>query len=739
MQQIRFGDSRLTEKSQNRFVIARGAENTLLHDRWREARLRSLNLGSTEHPFLHRGEGKAYTYKLFLEQAHALCRIGGRLGFVVPSSLYSDKGTRALRDLFLQRCRWEWLFGIENRDKIFPIDSRVKFNPVIIEKGEATEAIRTVFMRRNLDDWERAEDLATLYTREQVEQFSPRSRAILEIQSKRDLEILEKIYTNAALLGEEGPNGWHIRYSQGDFNMTSDSHLFPPRPQWEAKGYRPDEYSRWLLGDWRPIEELWEALGIDPSRPEPVEVELEEWLFDSTAGPERREAEARFVHGHWLKPGDVARTEWRGRCARSPYDGLPVARGSVPPRIIFSRECDAWIREVDVRDRALPFFEGRMIGQFDFAQKGWVSGKGRGAVWQEIPWASKQIQPQYLMAAADYRAGTVTPNHPKVSHMRIGSSTNIRTAIGSFIYGMPAGDTAATFYVSSVKRTLALTGVLNSLVFDFITRARLAGLHLDYHVLEQNPLPPLSSTREYGAIAAFGAALSLPSPWFAPQQLQLGGEIHLDGAACMSSTEAERTRHLAILNSLITLMYGLNSRNLRRIIENCDVSSEVLRTRNQAGNLDPKGFWRVDKDKHPELRHTVLTLIAFHDLEAKIETAGGDREKGIEAFLTQNHGEGWLLPETLCLADYGLGRDERAKQPQPVASRLGPRFYDWQLVQSADESWRECHLHSRNLLGTHGYATLLVDLIERRIADGDDYLDFLTDSFTRELLGKTAT
>ena len=124
--------------------------------------------------------------------------------------------------------------------------------------------------------------------------------------------------------------------------MTNDSHLFPPRPQWEAKGYRPDEYSRWLLGDWRPIKELWEELGADPSQPEPVGVELEDWLFDMTAGPERREAEARFVHGHWLKPGDVARTEWRMRCARPPYDGWPVARGSIPAGVVLSRDGDAW-------------------------------------------------------------------------------------------------------------------------------------------------------------------------------------------------------------------------------------------------------------------------------------------------------------------------------------------------------------------------------------------------------------
>ena len=68
------------------------------------------------------------------------------------------------------------------------------------------------------------------------------------------------------------------------------------------------------------------------------------------------------------------------------------------------------------------------------------------------------------------------------------------------------------------------------------------------------------------------------------------------------------------------------------------------------------------------------------------------------------------LPETLWLADYGLGHDDRAKEHQPVASRLGPRFYDWQLAQSPRESWRECHIHARNLLGEAGYRQLLADL-----------------------------
>ncbi|MDE2978622.1 MAG: hypothetical protein OXU63_14040 [Acidobacteriota bacterium] len=331
-----FGDPEENEKSQRRFAVARGKANLGLHDRWREARRRSRGYADAEHSFRRQGSADLNLYKLFLEQVHALLKDGGRLGFVVPSGLYSDQGTGALRDLFLERCSWEWLFGFENRAKLFPIDSRFKFNPVIVRKGGTTAALRTVFMRRDLTDWERAEDIAVPYSREQVRQFSPKSRAILEIESQRDLEILEKIYRDSVLLGDEGPDGWGIRYAC-EFHMTNDSRLFPPRPQWEAKGYRPDEYSRWLLGNWRPIEELWADLGIDPGRPKPAAITLEDWLFEPHATPERRSVERRFLHGHLLAPGDLWKTDWHVRCAQPPYDRLPVPRFAIPEGIILSR------------------------------------------------------------------------------------------------------------------------------------------------------------------------------------------------------------------------------------------------------------------------------------------------------------------------------------------------------------------------------------------------------------------
>jgi len=714
-----FGDPAETEASSDRFSVARGNENISFHERWREARTRSHGYCDARHPFRHRGEGKAYTYKLFLEQAHALLRLGGRLGFVVPSGLYSDHGTGSLRELFLDHCRWEWLFGFENRDGIFDIHRSFKFNPVVIEKGGRTAAIRAAFMRRALEDWERAEELAVPYAREQVERFSPRSRAILEIQSARDLEILGKIYANSVLLGDDGPDGWGVKYAQGDFNMTSDSKLFPPRPVWEAKGYRPDEYSRWLLGDWRPIEELWAELGIDfrpdPSGPGanpnlivnpnsvvPVEVELEDWLFDTTAGPERRMAEARFVHGHLLKPGDVARTDWRLRCAQWPYDSLPVPRADIPAGIILSREAVAWIREEHVEDIALPLYQGVMMSILNPYAARHVAGVGANAVWDRSLSGPGLVNPAFLIDLAKAKDSRKWSPVPRLAYRRIARTTDVRTVIATALMDLPAGD-SLFFYVppdEEPNRALSLAAAMSSFWYDHQLRLRLGGTNLSDFIMAETAVP---RPRSKDGLVSLGAGLTLYSVRDASTWLSITNEGRANRARWYIRPHSRLEKRTS-LDAIVAVEFGMAPDDVRSVLDDCDLPSSAVSA--QTSGLRPTGFWRVDKDKDPELRHTVLTLVAFHDLEEKIRACGGDREAGIEAFLGQNDGEGWMLPETLRLADYGLGRDERARHPQPVASRLGPRFYDWQLAQSAEESWRECHLHARNLLGKGGYREL---------------------------------
>lgn len=604
-----FGDGNIPKK---KFTLGNGKAHGEAHKLWARRRADTARATlpgfSSLGLFQHQGEGKPYTYKLFLELSYSLVNPDGQLGMIVPSGIYSDKGTGDLRKLFLNQCRWHWIFSFENKQKIFDIHRSFKFCPVIIQKGGQTKSIHTAFMRHQLGDWEQGELFAVPYARAQVEKFSPYSLSLLEIRSVQDISILETIYSNAVLLGAQGSDGWGIKFSQGDFNMTTDSKLFPPLTKWQEKGYTPDQFGRWI-------------------------------------GPN----------------GDVA----------------------------------------------LPLYEGRMVGQFDFSEKGWVSGKGRTAVWREIPWEKKVIEPQYLMAEAyfleEIRNRFVRENKKKlgndeainlaydtnffetnilkyerlrISFMDITSATNQRTMIASATPFMPAGNSLP---ILKNRDPVALSGLLGSFVYDYVARQRCGGLHLNYFVIEESPLLRFSKNFDWSrfVLALIGSHPSLRdlyrsvSIWPTPLRPAL--------------TRTERTRIRCQLDAIIAVLFDLKTVDFKFILKSCDCPIG-----NISSDSNPKGFWRVDKDKPPELRHTVLSLVAFHDLQSLITTHGGDREKGIEAFCNQNNGEGWMLPETLRLADYGLGHDTRALEHQPVASALGPRFLDWQLAQTPEESWAEC-------------------------------------------------
>jgi hypothetical protein len=617
-----------------KWSLVRGSANADLHSTWRQIRTERRGYADPAHPFRHQGSADLNTYKLFLEQIHALLRPEGRLGVIVPSNVYTDKGSTTLRRLFLEQCQWEWLFSFENREKIFDIDSRFKFAAVIVQKGGETAAIRTAFMRRNLADWAEGERHALDYPRAQVAQFSPKSYAILELRSVKDAQILEKMYANGVLLGDDSEQGWGLKYAR-EFDMTNDSKLFPPRPWWEEKGYVPDEYGHWLKGGWVPVT------GNEP------------WVSGGDA----------WLAEHWRRARSILHR---------------------PEGLILSRDGTMAMRVEDIEDVALPLYEGRMIDHFDFSSKGWVSGKGRSAVWRDIPWDNKVIEPQYLMG----RTITAETMGLKISFLDIGSATNARSMISTIVLGAPCGNVAPVFHrAGSEAETVALSVVLNSCIYDFAVRLRLGGLHLNYFVVEETPLailranPALIEASGRIALALNFGTSAAAQVWMSVTSL---GANKGSWTSSWASTVAERLRLICQAEAITAYSFGLSLSDVMQLLLDCDHPTSVIRSDEFSRELDPKGFWRVDKEKDPELRHTVLAQVAFADLQSK----------GLEAFLSQNDGEGWMMPETLRLADYGLGHDERAKEAQPVASRLGPRFYHWQLEGTVEESWEECRRHT---------------------------------------------
>ncbi|OPY30648.1 MAG: Eco57I restriction-modification methylase [Methanomassiliicoccales archaeon PtaU1.Bin030] len=617
-----FGDPVDEGKGGERVLLTRGREADKLHDVWRKERARHASFADATHPFRYQGSGDINTYKLFLEHSHTLACKGGRIGHIVPSGIYTDKGTMELRQLFLHGSKWEWIFCFENRKKIFQIHSSFKFCPVIVEKGGKTTAIKTAFMRHDLADWEHADPWSIDYPIELIDKFSPKSKSILEIRSSKDLEILEKIYKNSVLLGDDGPEGWGIKYSR-EFDMTNDSWMFPPREWWEERGYESDEYGRW-----------------------------------------------------WCKK-TLKSLEFKGKVVGT--EG----------------------------EYALPFMEGRSIDQYDPFSKGWVSGKGRSSVWVSIPFANKMIQPQYLMSPALMTGSNGYNVGPKVCFMDITSSTNSRSMISTYMEGFPYGH-SASILTSGEKgsiQPLILSSVLNSFVFDFQTRFALGGLHLSWFILENLSLPNygLLSRESMEQLAKYAARLTLIHKRFSPIWLELLTSyptiksIHLIQYKAL--TDYERIRIKSNIEAIIAELFGLSELDYAWIL------------RNEPN--DPKGFWRIDKEKPLEIRQTTLALAAFKEL----------KRVGYKHFCELNNGEGWMIPEKLRFSvreDGTIDFDDPNGTEYEVASKLGPRFLDWQLEGTPEESWKECEMHARNILGEKGFEEFMKRLEESSRSPNED-------------------
>jgi hypothetical protein len=272
----------------------------------------------------------------------------------------------------------------------------------------------------------------------------------------------------------------------------------------------------------------------------------------------------------------------------------------------------------------------------------------------------------------------------KVGYRRIARTTDSRTFISTGIPSMPCGD--AVFLMLSTHDWLWwLPAVTNSFAFDYATRVRLGGTNLNFFFASELPAVPPSKIAKTASLIQGIASLSLPNKIFATQWQSLKNGSNWKSQWALSARERLRLR--CILDAAIAFMYGLVFDNFRHILRDCDYPERKFGDKSFTHKLDPKGFWRVDKEKPPHLRHTVLSLVAFYELE----------RIGLDAFLNLNDGKGWIVPEKLRLADYGPGHDDRAREYQPVTSVLGPRFYDWQLAQSVEESWEECERHAELL------------------------------------------
>lgn len=519
-------------------LVRNKSNNMLLHESWNTKRKTDEFNDRGKTPFNLQGGSDINLYKLFTEQSTYLLNSYGRLGLIIPAGIYSDKGCIELRKYFLENTNWEWLFSFENREKIFDIHGSFKFAIIILNNGGISSSIKTSFMNRKIEDWEKLKVEILNYSVNILKRLSPYNFAFLELQDDKSLKLIDKIYTNSSEFEANVTS---------EFHMTSASHLFT----------RVEEFNNDAFTD-------------------------------------------KFGIVHYKE------------------------------------------------NKYYPLLQGSTIEQMDAFARVWN--------YENNEWINKHqsrnFTAQYYVSEENWKLDS----NVKLLFRDVSNATNTRTFIGALVPGIPSGNTLNKIESgSNILQSIILNSIMNSFVFDFVLRNKMVGTHINGFIVKELPIVNIDD-RVRKSLIINSAKINFNNIIYSAQWIHLYLTNRIDRNFNVFSgwaiTKHEKLRVRCIIDSLIAYSSKLSIEEFEYILSD--------------SNSNPKGFWRVDKEKEPRFRQTELTLIAYKDL----------LNRGIEEFINNE----WQLP------DY-------------AAEYYGKQFLEWQLEKSADESWAECEMYAKEYLG----------------------------------------
>ena len=219
----------------------------------RSKALRDLVKSTGDYPLL--SGGRVNLYSLFVERSMALVKPNGFVGLLTPSGIYADKTAAAFFRSVSTAGRVSSLFDFENRKIFFKdVHASFKFCALVFGGEERTfpQADCAFFLHdtTTVSDANRCFPLAP----SDFARVNPNTGTAPVFRNRRDADITRSIYERHPVLVDRS-NGdvrraWPVRYRQGLFNMTSDSHLFKTKDQLESAGFYPIQGSRWKKGEY---------------------------------------------------------------------------------------------------------------------------------------------------------------------------------------------------------------------------------------------------------------------------------------------------------------------------------------------------------------------------------------------------------------------------------------------------------------------------------------------------------
>lgn len=532
------------------------------------------------------GTGDVNMYALFAELIYTMMDAFGTAGFIVPSGIATDDGTKAYFGKIATSGMLKSIYDFENSQGLFPnVHRSFKFCLLTLAPKDGMSDF--AFFLHNLTELEDSRRHFTM-TPEDFDLINPNTHTCPVFRSEEDAKLAKKIYKKAGVFvnetDEENGNLWKIKFSTM-YHMSNDSHIFITE---QKKNYLPLYEAKMM----HQFDHRWNTF----VNGEPKEVTMEQ------------KEDANFTV--------------------TPQYYVPYAETVLRTTTLDLKIVQALREAMDGDEKRL-----RSLVAEKAASSGdlFATESADGVDWQKV-YASEDLSKAVFEVAEK-----LCPKY-QLGYREITNTTNARTVIATILPFCGAGNKIPLIRFdksTSPKLHACLLADFNSIPHDVVCRMKLGGTTMNYFYKKQMPVLPPSAYHEAALSFIVPRVMALTytandmtewakalwndsTPAMRQKMLELNGKSREFSQENSGSTLAcgpyiyddiKRAILRAELDAYFARLYGLTRTELQYILDPHSVMGEDY----------PSETFRVLKDneiaKYGEYRTQRLVLEAWDRME----------------------------------------------------------------------------------------------------------------------------